>query len=55
MRHILCFARAYFLCYNIDNEAPDAYKKMEDILPAIKDTVDVVERIMPVYNFEAKK
>ena len=20
MRHILCFARAYFLCYNIDNE-----------------------------------
>lgn len=37
------------------DEAPDAYKKMEDILPAIKDTVDVVERIIPVYNFKAKK
>lgn len=36
------------------DEAPDAYKKMEDILPAIKDTVDVVERIVPVYNFKAK-
>lgn len=37
------------------DEAPDAYKKMEDILPAIKDTVDVVERIIPVYNFKARK
>ena len=37
------------------DEAPDAYKKMKDILPAIKDTVDVVERIIPIYNFKAKK
>lgn len=36
------------------DEAPDAYKKMEDILPAIAPTVDVVERTIPVYNFKAQ-
>lgn len=36
------------------DEAPDAYKKMEDILPAITPTVDVIERTIPVYNFKAQ-
>lgn len=35
------------------DECPMAYKKMEDILPAIKDTVDVLDVIKPIYNFKA--
>lgn len=35
------------------DEAPDAYKAMGDILPAITPTVDVLERIVPIYNFKA--
>lgn len=35
------------------DEAPDAYKAMEDILPAIEPTVSVLERTVPVYNFKA--
>lgn len=42
------------VCSSTIDEAPDAYKKMEDILPAIKPTVDVIERTIPVYNFKAK-
>lgn len=36
------------------DEAPDAYKKMEDILPAIAPTVEVTERTIPVYNYKAQ-
>lgn len=35
------------------DESPDAYKDMNIILENIKDTVDVVEMIKPVYNFKA--
>lgn len=42
------------VCSSTLDEAPDAYKKMEDILPAIQDTVNVIERTIPVYNFKAK-
>ncbi len=42
------------VCSSTLDEAPDAYKKMEDILPAIEPTVDVIERTIPVYNFKAK-
>lgn len=34
------------------DEAPGAYKKIEDILGNIGDTVDVLEVIKPVYNFK---
>ena len=37
------------------DEAPDAYKKMEDILPAIEPTVKIIERTIPVYNYKDKK
>lgn len=37
---------------NTLDESPFAYKKMEDILPYIKDTVDIVDIIKPVYNFK---
>ncbi len=42
------------VCASTIDEAPDAYKKMEDILPAIEPTVDVIERTIPIYNFKAK-
>ena len=35
------------------DEAPEAYKPMAEILRYIRDTVDVVEVIRPVYNFKA--
>ena len=35
------------------DEAPAAYKPMAEILQYIRDTVDVVEVIRPVYNFKA--
>lgn len=35
------------------DEAPMAYKPIEEILANIKDTVDVVSVIKPIYNFKA--
>lgn len=35
------------------DEAPGAYKDMSLILENIKETVDIVEMIKPVYNFKA--
>lgn len=38
---------------NTLDEAPFAYKRIEDIVNNIGDTVDIVERITPIYNFKA--
>ena len=35
------------------DEAPMAYKSLEDILGVISDSVDVTEVLKPVYNFKA--
>ena len=35
------------------DEAPMAYKRMKDIIDAIREAVDIVEIIKPVYNFKA--
>ena len=35
------------------DESPMAYKPMEAIVGKIDETVDVVERMTPVYNFKA--
>ena len=35
------------------DEAPAAYKPYQSIIDAISDTVDVVDRIIPIYNFKA--
>ena len=35
------------------DESPMAYKRMEDIIDAIREAVDIVEIIRPVYNFKA--
>lgn len=37
------------------DESPMAYKPMEEILENIKDTVDIVSIIKPIYNFKASE
>ena len=35
------------------DEAPQVYKPMQEIINNVKDTVDIVKIIKPVYNFKA--
>lgn len=35
------------------DEAPMAYKSLEDIIDVIRETVDVIDIMKPVYNFKA--
>lgn len=35
------------------DEAPQAYKSMDEIIRAISDTVEIVDTIKPIYNFKA--
>jgi len=35
------------------DEAPMAYKSMDDIIDNIGDTVDIINVIKPIYNFKA--
>ena len=35
------------------DEAPMAYKSLEDIIDVIRDTVDIIDIMKPVYNFKA--
>lgn len=35
------------------DECPMAYKAMDDIVKNIEDTVDIIKRIIPIYNFKA--
>lgn len=37
------------------DEAPMAYKSLEDIIDVIRDSVDIVDIIKPVYNFKASE
>ena len=37
------------------DEAPMAYKSSEEILNLIKDTVDIIEVIKPIYNFKNRE
>ena len=37
------------------DESPMAYKSVGDILPVLKDTIDVLRIIRPVYNFKASE
>lgn len=43
------------VCKGTIDESPMVYKPMQEILDNITDTVDVVERIVPVYNFKASE
>lgn len=35
------------------DEAPQAYKPMDEIIRSIADTVEIVDIIKPIYNFKA--
>ena len=37
------------------DEAPMAYKSLDDILGVIRDSVDVIEILKPIYNFKASE
>lgn len=37
------------------DESPMVYKPMEEIIEYIKDTVDVIDIIKPIYNFKANE
>lgn len=41
-------------CESTIDEAPGAYKDAQSIIDQIQDTVKVVKRLKPVYNFKAK-
>jgi RNA-splicing ligase RtcB len=40
---------------NTLDESPMAYKNANEIVEAIRDTVDVIEVIKPIYNFKASE
>ena len=42
------------ICKSTLDEAPMAYKPIEEIVECIKPTVAVLEQIRPIYNFKAK-
>ena len=35
------------------DEAPMAYKSLEDIIDVIRDSVDIIDVMKPIYNFKA--
>ncbi len=35
------------------DEAPMAYKSLDDIIDVIKESVDVIDFMKPIYNFKA--
>ena len=37
------------------DEAPMAYKSLEDIIDVISESVDVIEVLKPIYNFKASE
>ena len=41
------------VCTSTIDESPMAYKSMNDIIPKIGDTVEIVKTIKPIYNFKA--
>ena len=48
----VCFAKAAEDNSTLD-EAPMAYKSLEDIIDVISESVDVIEVLKPIYNYKA--
>jgi len=36
------------------DEAPMAYKSLEDIIDVIQESVEIIDVMKPIYNFKAK-
>lgn len=43
------------VCSETIDEAPMVYKPIQEIIDNVKDTIDIVEIIKPIYNFKAKE
>jgi RNA-splicing ligase RtcB len=41
------------VCDGTRDEAPMVYKSMDSIIEQIKDTVDIIDIIKPIYNYKA--
>lgn len=50
MKHIYTTS----VCETTLDEAPMAYKSMEEIIENIKDTVEIIHILKPIYNFKSK-
>ncbi len=52
-----CMEGIYSTSVQVDtlDESPFAYKSLEDILPNIQDSVEVIKILHPIYNFKACK
>ena len=37
------------------DEAPMAYKSLEDIIDVVRESVDVIDILKPIYNFKASE
>lgn len=50
-------AGIYTSCVNVStlDEAPMAYKALEDIIDVVRDSVDILDILKPVYNFKASE
>lgn len=42
------------VCHETLDESPMVYKPMQEIIDNIKDTIDIIKVIKPIYNFKAK-
>jgi RNA-splicing ligase RtcB len=42
------------VCKSTIDEAPQAYKSINEILSTISETVDVIDVLKPIYNFKSK-
>ena len=43
------------VCEATLDEAPMAYKSLEDIIDVVADAVDIIEVLKPIYNFKASE
>ena len=50
----MCDVYSTSICENTLDEAPMAYKPIDEIVECIKPTVAILEQIKPIYNFKAK-
>lgn len=41
------------VCKSTIDESPMAYKPMEEIMNCIKDTVEIMKILKPIYNYKA--
>ncbi len=41
------------VCASTLDEAPMAYKSLEDIIDVVRDSVDIIDIMKPIYNFKA--